>query len=110
MWYGLSKARTFFEAGNPILNPVSGTFVPIGGVYKSNAAFHRETTPLSSTWATPLQLVVQNIVADGDWAVVELKAIGTECKNGLKFANEYAWVCRFNNEGKIDIINAYMDT
>lgn len=66
--------------------------------------------PLAAAWATPLRLVVQNIIVDGNDVVVELKAVDTECKNGLPFTNEYAWVCRFNKDGKIDKVNAYMDT
>jgi ketosteroid isomerase-like protein len=55
-------------------------------------------------------LVVQDIIASGDRAVVELKAIDVECKNGLAFTNEYAWILKFNDQNKIIKVNAYMDT
>ncbi|KAH7357517.1 hypothetical protein BKA66DRAFT_612629 [Pyrenochaeta sp. MPI-SDFR-AT-0127] len=90
---------------------VKGTFCPISGQYKSKEAFHNGTKALSSTWATPLKLVVQDIVHDGrNKAAVELKAVDVKCKDGLPFTNEYVWVCHFNDEDRIVRINAFMDT
>jgi ketosteroid isomerase-like protein len=58
-----------------------------------------------------LKLVVQDIIHDGgNKAAVQLKAEGMECKNGLKFPNEYVWWCTFNDDAKITKINAFMDT
>jgi ketosteroid isomerase-like protein len=55
--------------------------------------------------------VVQDIIHDGgNKAAVQLKAEGMECKNGLKFPNEYVWWCTFNDDAKIIKINAFMDT
>lgn len=89
----------------------SGTYCPISGHYKSKQAFHEGTRALSSTWATPLSLVVQDIIHDGaNKAAVELKAVGVECKDGMKFTNEYVWVCHFNDHDKIVKISAFMDT
>ena len=89
----------------------TGTYCPISGHYKSKQAFHEGTRALSSTWATPLCLVVQDIIHDGaNKAAVELKAVGVECKDGLKFTNEYIRVCHFNDQDKIVKINAFMDT
>ena len=33
-----------------------------------------------------------------------------ECKNGLDFDNTYAWVLRFNEEGKVVQVRAYLDS
>jgi len=88
-----------------------GTFCPIAGHYTSAAAFQEGTRALSSTWANPLKLVVQNVISDGgSTACIELKAVDVKCKNGLPFTNEYAWICHFNGENKIVKVNAYMDT
>jgi ketosteroid isomerase-like protein len=89
---------------------VIGTYCPISGRYDSKAAFHEGTKALSSTWASPLKLKIQNIISDGRQAAVEMKAVDTKCKNGLPFTNEYTWVCEFNDENKIVAIRAYMDT
>lgn len=89
----------------------TGTFCPIAGSYGSKTAFHAGTKALSSSWATPLKLVVQDIIFDGkNRAAVELKAVDVVCKSGLAFTNEYVWVCHFNDQDKIVKINAYMDT
>ncbi|KAJ5660678.1 uncharacterized protein N7484_000050 [Penicillium longicatenatum] len=89
---------------------MAGTFCPIAGHYHSKAEFHEGTKALSSTWASPLKLEVQNIICDGRQAAVELKAVDTKCKNGLPFTNVYTWICVFNEQNKIVKIRAYMDT
>ncbi|KAJ5833645.1 hypothetical protein N7474_001956 [Penicillium riverlandense] len=108
---GEGKGPLFFEhIADDVDWQVKGTFCPISGHYHSKAAFHEGTKPLSSTWATPLKLEVQNIICDGHQAAVELKAVDTKCKNGLPFTNEYTWVCEFNEQNKIVKMRAYMDT
>ncbi|KAH6618438.1 hypothetical protein C7974DRAFT_440635 [Boeremia exigua] len=106
------QTQAFFENIDENVDwTVKGTYCPISGHYKSKQAFHEGTRALSSTWATPLCLVVQDIIHDGaNKAAVELKAVGVECKDGLKFTNEYVWVCHFNDQDKIVKINAFMDT
>ncbi|KAL1621647.1 hypothetical protein SLS56_009117 [Neofusicoccum ribis] len=92
-------------------NLPTGTFCPIANTYHSKKAFQDGTKPLTSTWATPLKLVVRNIISDGqNQAAIELEAVDTVCKNGLKFTNFYTWICTFGENGKIVKINAYMDT
>ncbi|CAI7599752.1 unnamed protein product [Penicillium pancosmium] len=89
---------------------VKGTYCPIAGHYHSKGEFHEGTKALSSTWASPLKLQVENIICDGHQAAVEMKAVDTKCKNGLPFTNEYNWVCEFDDKNKIVKIRAYMDT
>lgn len=89
---------------------VKGTYCSIAGHYHSKKEFHDGTKSLSSIWASPLRLVVENIICDGYQAAVEMKAVDTKCKNGLPFTNEYTWVCEFNDQNKIVKIRAYMDT
>lgn len=62
---------------------VIGTYCPISGRYDSKAAFQEGTKTLSSTWASPLKLKIQNIISDGRQAAVEMKAVDTKCKNGI---------------------------
>ncbi|KAF7552180.1 hypothetical protein G7Z17_g4503 [Cylindrodendrum hubeiense] len=88
---------------------VKGT-CQISGHYKSIKEFQQGTKALSSTWAGPLHLVVQNIIVDGNQAAVELKAVNTKTKSGEPFPNEYTWILSFNEEGKIATVRAYMDT
>lgn len=91
-------------------NNFVGAHCKISGHYKSVAEFQQGTRPLSSTWAGPLHLVVQNIIVDGNQAAVELKAVDTTTKSGDPFPNEYTWVLGFNDNGKIATVRAYMDT
>ncbi|KAI1046443.1 hypothetical protein LB505_013141 [Fusarium chuoi] len=89
---------------------ITGTHCEVSGRYRSIEEFQQGTRALSSTWAGPLHLVVQNIIIEGNQAAVELKAVNTETKSGDPFPNEYTWVLGFNDSGKIATVRAYMDT
>ncbi|KAI0973195.1 hypothetical protein F4678DRAFT_478379 [Xylaria arbuscula] len=89
---------------------VQGAHCKIAGHYKSKAEFHEGTRALSSTWAAPIKLVVQDVLLDGNKAAVELKAVDTTTKNGQPFPNVYVWIISLNDEGKIVKVRAYMDT
>ncbi|KAF5675987.1 hypothetical protein FCIRC_7218 [Fusarium circinatum] len=89
---------------------VKGAHCKIAGRYRSIEEFQQGTRALSSTWAGPLHLVVQNIIIEGNQAAVELKAVDTKTKSGDAFPNEYTWVLGFNDSGKIATVRAYMDT
>lgn len=52
----------------------------------------------------PLKLKVNNILVDGDWAAVEMSAVGAVSKQGWPFDNEYCWVCRFDQVISSNII------
>ncbi|PYH93094.1 hypothetical protein BO71DRAFT_328468 [Aspergillus ellipticus CBS 707.79] len=58
-----------------------------------------------------LVLRVINIAGGGTqpWAVAELESNGIT-KKGDKFDNKYAWVFRWNEEGVIEELRAYMDS
>ncbi|KNG48005.1 hypothetical protein DDE82_002270 [Stemphylium lycopersici] len=106
------ELQAFFEhVADDVDWTVKGTYCPTSGHYPSKQAFQEGTRTLTSTWATPLKLVVQDIIFDGkSKAAVELKAVDVECKNGLKFTNEYVWVCHFDGNDRIVKVNAFMDT
>ncbi|KAI7498870.1 hypothetical protein KC357_g22 [Hortaea werneckii] len=63
----------------------------------------------------PLALKVVNVVGGGgssrdqDWAVVELEA-NAVCKNGMPYPQRYAWVMRFDVNGIIVQVRAYLDS
>jgi len=66
---------------------------------------------INAVLASPLQLRVKNVVGGGDqpWAVLELEADAT-CKNGMEYAQRYAWVLRFDEEGIVVQARAYLDS
>jgi hypothetical protein len=107
---GYSPAPNVVHFGSLRAHHITGAHCQIAGHYKSIEEFQQGTRALSSTWAGPLHLVVQNIIIEGNQAAVELKAVDTKTKNGDPFPNEYTWVLGFNDSGKIATVRAYMDT
>jgi|SRR5579859_951494 len=88
---------------------VTGTDNPLSGHYRAKSEFVPKTFQrLGKLMQGPLALKLVNVLVDGNWAAVELKANAT-AKNGADFANEYCWVCRFE-EGKIVQVRAYVDS
>jgi uncharacterized protein len=87
---------------------VQGTH-PLAGHYHSKADFLAHTfEKLAKVLPQGTQLHVENALASGDWAVVELRSLAT-AKNGLRFDNRYCWLCRFK-DGKIVEVRAYLDS
>ncbi|MEM1130566.1 MAG: nuclear transport factor 2 family protein [Pseudomonadota bacterium] len=87
---------------------VMGTH-PLAGHYTSKAAFLAGTfEKLGPVLPEGTQLVVENVLQDGDWAVVELRSMAT-ARDGMRFDNRYCWVCRFEG-GLIVEVRAYLDS
>jgi uncharacterized protein len=87
---------------------VQGTH-PLAGHYHSKADFLAHTfEKLAKVLPQGTQLHVENVLASGDWAVVELRSLAT-AKNGLRFDNRYCWLCRFSDD-KIVEVRAYLDS
>ncbi|TPJ83296.1 ketosteroid isomerase [Mesorhizobium sp. B2-5-4] len=87
---------------------VQGTH-PLAGHYHSKAAFIEGTfTKLSKVLPKGAQLHVENLLVNGDAAVVELRSLAT-AKNGLRFDNRYCWIVYFQND-VIARVRAYLDS
>jgi ketosteroid isomerase-like protein len=87
---------------------VEGTH-PLSGHYHSKQAFQAGTfTKLYKVLPEGTQLVVQNILMDGDWAIVELRSMAT-ASNGMRFDNHYCWLCRFAGDRIVEV-RAYLDS
>ena len=87
---------------------VMGTH-PLAGHYKSKADFIAGTfAKLGKVLPNGAQLHVDNLIVDGDVAIVELcsEAIA---KNGFRFDNHYCWVCYFK-DNNIVRVRAYLDS
>ncbi|KAF2804174.1 uncharacterized protein BDZ99DRAFT_467546 [Mytilinidion resinicola] len=91
---------------------VMGTH-PCAGRYTTLAAFQKGTLKrLGAIMKEPgIKLKVRNVIGGGEqaWAVVELVA-DAECKNGMPFENTYAWCVRFDEEGMVVQVRAYLDS
>ncbi len=87
---------------------VEGTH-PLAGRYLTKADFHAHTfARLNTILPGGTKLHVQNVLTDGDWAVVELRSHAT-AKNGMRFDNRYCWVMRFADEMIVEV-RAYLDS
>jgi len=87
---------------------VMGTH-PLAGHYRSKPDFVAGTfAKLGRVLPQGAQLHVEQVIASGDEAVVELRSLAT-ARNGMRFDNRYCWVVAF--EGEIIVrVRAYLDS
>ena len=64
--------------------------------------------PLTAELAAGLQMAVDNIIAEGDWVVMQGRGKAT-AKNGKAYNNTYAQVIRVAG-GKVTEVTEYLDT
>jgi len=87
---------------------VMGTH-PLAGHYLSKKAFIDATfAKLGQVLPNGAQLHTENVIVEGDQAVVELHSLAT-AKNGMRFDNRYCWVVAFQ-DGLIARVRAYLDS
>jgi ketosteroid isomerase-like protein len=87
---------------------VMGTH-PLAGHYLSKEAFIEGTfAKLGQVLPHGAQLHTENVIAEGDQAVVELHSLAT-AMNGMRFDNHYCWVVSFR-DGLIVRVRAYLDS
>ena len=87
---------------------VMGTH-PLAGHYLSKKAFIEGTfAKLVQVLPNGAQLHTENVIVEGDQAVVELHSLAT-ARNGMRFDNRYCWVVYFQ-DGLIVRVRAYLDS
>ena len=87
---------------------VMGTH-PLAGHYRSKKAFIEGTfAKLGQVLPYGAQLHTENVIVEGEQAVVELHSLAT-AKNGMRFDNRYCWVVAFQ-DGLIVRVRAYLDS
>lgn len=87
---------------------VMGTH-PLAGEYISKEDFLNHTyRRLNKLLKDGVILAVNNILVDGDYAVVEMKSLSTAI-NGKPFNNTYCWIVKFNGDIIIRV-RAYVDS
>jgi uncharacterized protein len=87
---------------------VMGTH-PLAGHYTSKAAFIAGTfDKLAGVLRDGAQLTVEDLLVNGDRAVVELRS-GATAKNGMRFDNRYCWIVDFRGD-VIVRVRAYLDS
>ena len=65
--------------------------------------------PLFAQFAGPYRNRASRFVAEGDVVVVECKG-DVATTRGARYDNDYCYVCRFDDVGKLVAITEYMDT
>jgi ketosteroid isomerase-like protein len=87
---------------------VMGTH-PLSGHYLSKKAFIDATfAKLGQVLPNGAQLHTENVIVEGDQAVVELHSLAT-ARSGMRFDNRYCWVVYFQ-DGLIVRVRAYLDS
>lgn len=86
----------------------------LGGTYNNRDEFRTKTFGRLGKIMDPEHPVhpkVHNIVGGGDdeWAMVEMTNT-SKTKTGLDYNNTFCWATRWNTEGKIVQVRAYLDT
>ncbi len=101
-------ARFFEHVADDVDWTVEGTH-PLAGRYHSKKDFLAGTfEKLAKVLPDGAQLSTENILIDGDWAIVELRSNAT-AKNGMRFNNRYCWVIRFVDRRIVEV-RAYLDS
>lgn len=103
------ETERFFErVDDDVVWAVLGTH-PLAGTYRSKRTFRDGTfARLAPLFDAPLTLATRRVMVDGDTAVVELSADATT-KRGVRFDNDYCWVCRFEGDTIVEV-RAYLDS
>ncbi|GAB7363892.1 hypothetical protein MBLNU230_g4455t1 [Neophaeotheca triangularis] len=105
-----SNQKPFFEQVAADVDwEVMGTHPAAGHFHDLETWKVKALGTINKVLQSPLQLKVRNIIAGGEWATVELEAFGT-CKNGMPYNQTYAWVMRFDEQGTIVQVRAYLDS
>ena len=111
LFANLENGRTdaFFDHVAEDVNwTVMGTH-PLAGTYHTKDDFLAHTfVRLNKLLKEGVVLRVNNILVDGETAVVELQSLSTAL-NGKPFNNRYCWIARFSN-GPIVEVRAYLDS
>ncbi|MGM4910437.1 nuclear transport factor 2 family protein [Rhizobium sp. 768_B6_N1_8] len=101
-------AAFFAKVAEDVDWTVMGTH-PLAGHYHSKQEFLAGTfAKLHKVLPDGTQLSTENILIDGDWAIVELRSMAT-ARDGMRFDNRYCWLCRFSG-GTIVEVRAYLDS
>ncbi len=103
------EGEKFFEhVADNVSWTVMGTH-PLAGRYDSKDEFMRCTFDrLNRIMPDGIALSVDNVLVDGNTAVVEMTAKAQDLR-GQPFPNKYCWVCEFEGD-RIVRVRAYLDS
>jgi ketosteroid isomerase-like protein len=98
-----------FEAlSDDIVWTVTGTS-PVTGTFKGKrACVENLILPVQQTMAEPFRCQIEQIIVEGDFAVVLWKGTSTT-KTGIPYRQEYCWILELKDQ-KIVSVKAFFDT
>ncbi|MCJ1454276.1 hypothetical protein MMC28_004628 [Mycoblastus sanguinarius] len=76
-------------------------------IFLADAVMRLDNTIINGTGTLDLVHIVGG--GDEEWSANELHALGV-CKNGLKYDNRFNWVTRWNTDGIIVEVRAWLDS
>lgn len=83
---------------------------PFSGVYRGKEEFmNKAVVPINDFLSTSIKPELVDINAFGNIVWLQWKGTAT-AMNGGQYINEYAWKLRFDNNGKIVAVDAFLDT
>ena len=83
---------------------------PWSGTWRGKPAVHEQLfRPLFAQFAGTYRNRARSFVAEGDTVIVECKG-DVATRAGERYDNDYCYVCRFADDGKLVSLVEYMDT
>ena len=106
---GKGNHQPFMEAvSKDLIVNVVGT-IPVAGTYRGIEEVGKFIERVMSSLKTPPTIVVDRIIAEDDFVVLEAHGEGGVAKNGKPYNNTYCYVMRLQND-KIVESTEYCDT
>ncbi|WP_274911089.1 nuclear transport factor 2 family protein [Streptomyces sp. WZ-12] len=81
---------------------------PLAGRYTSKAEYSEKVLArLHERLATPIRPTVEQMLVDGEWAMVRFRSAGVHGHNGADFSMQYCWLIRVVDDRIVEITGFY---
>ena len=112
-WFARLEATGF--DGGVFLDALSDDLVwtatgnsPVSGTFRGKQSYVEHVwRPLDDHLVTWPRAVVQRILADGEWALVEFRGVGGLGRNGTDYTLQYCWVVRVVDNRVCEVVGYY---
>jgi uncharacterized protein len=108
---GRDRARIVELLGPDVawVPPASAPIPPVTGGEAVADALGKDFVKATFDVSKPFQVEIRRMLADGDFAVVQQRIIGTAKATGKPYDNQYCWVYEVR-DGRIVAMEEYADT
>ena len=81
---------------------------PLAGRYEGKKEYsERILIPLRDRLATPVKPIIDMILADGEWGIVQFHSEGVSGRNGADFSMQYCWIMKVVDQKITEVIGYY---